>query len=63
MHNGPNRAPCPNRNKVKCERYRREHRREKSHVRRLEKHMKRYHDSSPMVRNALEKYKGLMRIC
>ena len=59
MHNGPNRAPCAGRNKVKCERYRRLHKREKSHIRRIERHVAKYKDHSPVVREALKKYKDL----
>jgi len=50
------------RNKDKGEKYRMLHKKEKSHIRRLEKHMKRYKDSSPMVRKALEKYEKLLII-
>ena len=41
--------------------YRMLHRYERSHIRRIEKHIKRYKDSSPMVQKALEKYRA--QIC
>ena len=41
--------------------YRMLHKYERSHIRRIEKHMKRYKDNSPMVQKALEKYRA--QIC
>ena len=38
--------------------YRMLHRHERSHIRRIEKHMKKYKDNSPMVKSALEKYRA-----
>jgi len=38
--------------------YRMLHKHERSHIRRIEKHMKRYKDNSPMVREALERYRA-----
>lgn len=61
-HNGPNRAPCAGRNKTKCEWYRKMRRRELNHIRRIERHMKRYKDSSPMAREALAKYQELAKV-
>jgi hypothetical protein len=45
------------RNKIKCGIYRMLHKKERSHVRRIEKHMKRYKDNSPMVVEALDRYR------
>lgn len=45
------------RNKVKCAEYRRLRKHEKSHVKRILKHMERYKDNSPMVLEALERYR------
>ena len=45
------------RNKTKCETYLRLKRREKSHIRRIERHMKTYKDNSPSVKVALAKYR------
>jgi len=49
------------RNKKKCELYRFLHKHERSHVRRILKHMKIYKDDSPMAKNALEKYQSLTK--
>jgi len=46
------------RNKIKCNRYRLEHRHEKSHIRRIRRHMAHYSDHSPAVVKALERYEG-----
>lgn len=48
------------RNKIKCGVYRMLHKRERSHVRRIERHMERYKDNSPMVTKALERYRQLI---
>ena len=48
------------RNKAKCEKYRRQKRHERSHVKRILRHIKKYKDSSPMAKNALEKYQKLL---
>jgi len=48
------------RNEEKCAIYRMLHKRERSHVRRIEKHMKRYKDNSLMVVKALERYRQLI---
>ena len=45
------------RGKKKCETYLRLRKREKSHIRRIERHMKKYKDSSPVVKVALAKYR------
>ena len=41
--------------------YRMLHKHERSHIRRIEKHIKVYKDNSPMVKKALEKYRA--QIC
>lgn len=38
--------------------YRMLHKYELSHIRKIEKHMKKYKDNSPMVKKALEKYRA-----
>lgn len=48
------------RNKLKCARYSKEKRHEKSHIRRIQKHMLIYKDDSSMVKEALEKYRKLL---
>ena len=48
------------RNKKKCEKYRLLKKRERSHLRRLQKHQKLYKDFSPMVLVALKKYQALL---
>lgn len=45
------------RGKKKCETYLRLNKREKSHIRRIERHMKKYKDDSLMAKRALEKYR------
>ncbi len=45
------------RGKKKCETYLRLRKREKSHIRRIERHMKKYKDDSLMAKRALEKYR------
>ena len=40
--------------------YRMLHKHERSHIRRIEKHIKIYKDNSPMVKKALEKYRGMI---
>lgn len=49
------------RNEKKCEAYRFAKKHEKSHVRRLERHIRVYKDGSAMARNALEKYQRMLR--
>jgi len=49
------------RNKNKCAVYRMLHKRERSHVRRIEKHMKKYKDKSKMAVNALAKYRAAIK--
>lgn len=47
------------RNKIKCARYRSEHRREKSHIRRLTKHLRRHvNDTCAVV--AIERFRVLL---
>ena len=38
--------------------YRMLHKHERSHIRRIEKHMKKYKDNSPMVKEALKRYQA-----
>ena len=45
------------RNLKKCARYKLEGKHEKSHLRRILKHMKKYKDSSPFVLEALSRYR------
>jgi len=47
------------RNKIKCGVYRMLRKRERSHIRRIVKHMEKYKDNSPMAREALERYRLL----
>lgn len=47
------------RGKDKGAKYRALKKHEKSHIKRIEKHMKTYKDTSPMPRIALEKYQNL----
>lgn len=47
------------RSKAKCGIYRTLCKRERSHIRRIEKHMKRYKDNSSTAKNALQKYRDL----
>ena len=46
--------------KKRYEIYRLLRKRERGHVERIERHMKKYKDNSSMARNALEKYRGLI---
>ena len=46
--------------KIKCGVYRMLRKRERSHVRRIEKHMRVYKDDSDMAREALERYRSLI---
>lgn len=46
------------RNKVKCEAYRREKRREKSHARRIEKHLKTYGYTDARAIEALKRFRA-----
>lgn len=55
-HNGGPRS-CVGRNKSKCSMYRTLRKHERSHVRRIEKHMKKYKDKSRMAIQALNKYR------
>jgi len=48
------------RNKIKCGIYRMLHKRERSHVKRIWRHMEKYKDNSPMAREALERYRQLI---
>jgi len=48
------------RNKIKCSVYRTLRKRERSRVRRIERHIERYKDSSPMATEALERYRRLI---
>ena len=50
------------RNKKKCDVYRRMGKHEISHIRRITKHIKKYKDSSRMAKEALKKYKDLLKI-
>jgi len=45
---------------VKCGVYRMLRKRERSHVRRLERHIRVYKDTSPMAQEALERYRALI---
>jgi len=45
------------RGKTKCETYSRLKKREKSHLRRIERHMKVHKDNSPAIRQALERWR------
>lgn len=45
------------RNKIKCGVYRMLRKKERSHVRRIERHMRIYKDDSPMVVEALDRYR------
>jgi len=36
------------------------HKKERSHVKRIERHMEKYKDDSPMAKEALERYRQLM---
>jgi len=47
------------RNKIKCGIYRMLHKRERSHIERIVKHMRKYKDDSPMAKEALERYRQL----
>ena len=58
-HNGGPRL-CHGRNKKKCDMYRMLRKHERSHVERIEKHMEKYRDNSPMATNALKKYRELI---
>ena len=49
------------RNTAKCEKYKRLNKHEKSHVTRITKHIDKYSDSSPMAKQALKKYKDLLK--
>jgi len=46
---------------LKYERYKILKKYERGHIERIERHMKRYKDNSPMVVNALEKYRVMLR--
>ena len=46
--------------KTKCGIYRMLRKRERSHVRRLERHIKLYKDTSPMAQDALKRYRALI---
>ena len=48
------------RNLDKCKRYSMAKKHEKSHLKRIEKHILAYSDESPMVKNALKKYRSLL---
>lgn len=45
---------------AKCGVYRMLRKHERSHVRRLERHIERYKDTSPMAQEALERYRALI---
>lgn len=47
--------------KDKCAVYRMLRKRERSHIRRIEKHMKKYKDKSKMAINALAKYREAIK--
>lgn len=49
------------RDKAKGDKYRTMKKREKSHIRRIEKHMKTYKDNSSMVLKALKKYQEMVK--
>jgi len=59
-HNGGPRS-CVGRNKNKCAMYRTLRRHERSHVRRIEKHMEKYKDKSKMAIQALNKYREAIK--
>jgi len=46
--------------KIKCGVYTMLRKHERSHVRRLEKHIRLYKDTSPMAQEALERYRALI---
>lgn len=46
--------------KTKCGLYRMLRKHERSHVSRLERHIRLYKDSSPMAQEALERYRALI---
>lgn len=46
--------------KTKCALYTMLRKRERSHVRRLERHIRVYKDTSPMAQDALERYRALI---
>lgn len=48
------------RNLRKCEFYRLKQKHEKSHIRRIKKHIRKYGDNSPCVMEALERYEKLL---
>lgn len=48
------------RNSAKCKRYVMANRRARSHIRRITKHRETYKDNSPMVVEALKKYRQLL---
>lgn len=49
------------RNTAKGDKYRTLKKKEKSHLRRIKRHMEKYKDASSMVKKALEKYEELLR--
>jgi len=59
-HNGKRRSKI-GRSKTKCEFYRKFHKHEKAHIRRIERHISKYRDTSEMVQCALAKYYALIR--
>ena len=59
-HNGGPRN-CAGRDTKKCAMYRMLRKRERSHVKRIEKHMRIHKDKSKMVTNALNKYRLAIR--
>lgn len=59
-HNGGPRN-CAGRNKNKCSMYRMLRKHERSHVERIERHMKKYKDKSKMAINALAKYRAAIK--
>jgi hypothetical protein len=59
-HNGGPRN-CAGRNKQKCDMYRTLRKHERSHVQRIEKHIKKYKDKSKMAINALVKYREAIK--
>ena len=59
-HNGGPRQ-CHGRNASKCAMYRTLRKCERSHVRRIEKHIKKYKDKSKMAINALAKYREAIK--
>ena len=50
------------RNKIKGADYRKRGKRERSHIERIEKHIKKYGDTSPALQETLEKYKKALRL-